>query len=118
MNQYEITDHQWDLIKDHVPGRSGTRGVTAKNNRVFFNAIIYMARSGCTWRDLPAKFGKWNSVFKRFDRWVKAGVFSNILEILARDSDFEWVLVDSSVIRDHLVTAGVKGVKKSGVGTV
>lgn len=112
MSRHAITDSQWNVIKDHMPGRQGTKGVTAKDNRLFFDALIRMARTGCPWRDLPEEFGKWNSVFKRFDRWVKSGVLNKILDILTRESDFEWVMVDSSVIRAHLSAAGAKGGKK------
>ena len=86
--------------------------MTAKDNRLFFDALIHMARAGCPWRDLPEEFGKWNTVFKRFDRWVKSGVLNKILDVLTRESDFEWVMVDSSVIRAHLSAAGAKGGKK------
>ena len=112
MYRFAITDSQWDVIKDHMPGREGTQGVTAKDNRLFFDALVYMARVGCPWRDLPARFGKWNSVFKRYDRWVKSGVLNMILDLLTRESDFEWVMVDSSVIRAHLSAAGAKGGKR------
>ena len=112
MYRFAITDSQWDVIKDHMPGREGTQGVTAKDNRLFFDALVYMAQVGCPWRDLPARFGKWNSVFKRYDRLVKSGVLNMILDLLTRESDFEWVMVDSSVIRAHLSAAGAKGGKR------
>ena len=115
MRRYAITEAQWNVIKDHMPGRHGTKGVTAKDNRLFFDALIHMARVGCPWRDLPEELGKWNTVFNRFDRWVKSGVLNKILDILTRESDFEWVMVDSSVIRAHLSATGAKGGKKSGV---
>ena len=76
-----------------------------------FDALIYMARVGCPWRDLPPSFGNWNSVFKRYDHWVKSGVLTRILVQLRRESDFEWAMVDSSVIRAHLSAARAKGGK-------
>jgi transposase len=113
MSRYAILDSQWNVIKDHMPGRIGTKGVTAKDNRLFFDALIHMARAGCPWRDLPKEFGKWNSVFKRYDRWAKSGVLNKILDLLTVESDFEWVMVDSSVIRAHQSAAGAKGGQKN-----
>ena len=113
MSRYAILDSQWNVIKDHMPGRIGTKGVTAKDNRLFFDALIHMARAGCPWPDLPKEFGKWNSVFKRYDRWAKSGVLNKILDLLTVESDFEWVMVDSSVIRAHQSAAGAKGGQKN-----
>ena len=113
MSRYAILDSQWNVIKDHMPGRIGTKGVTAKDNRLFFDALIHMARAGCPWRERPKELGNWNSVFKRFARWAKSGVLNKILDLLTVESDFEWVMVDSSVIRAHQSAAGAKGGQKN-----
>ena len=71
MRRHEITDRQWEAISPLLPGKTTDCGVTAKDNRLFFNAIVWMMRTGCPWADLPERFGKHNSVCKRFRRWPK-----------------------------------------------
>lgn len=72
--RHELTDAQWVLIEPHLPGRQGDRGRTGANNRLFVDAVVYVARTGIPWRDLPERFGPWNSVWRRFDRWCKSEV--------------------------------------------
>jgi len=94
----------------HLPHRGAAhdgRITTAAPN--FVDAVIWMARTGCPWRDLPPFFGKWNSVWKRFRRWAKAGIWERILAALADDPDFESVIIDGTVIRAHQHAAGGKG---------
>jgi transposase len=110
MRRHEIADEDWERIKDFLPGQEGDPGVTAKDNRTFLNAVLWIARTGAQWRDLPARFGKWNSVWKRFDRWAKKGVWRRVFEGL-RDPDLEWLILDSTVIRAHQHAAGKKGGK-------
>jgi transposase len=107
MRRHEIADEYWERIKDFLPGQEGDPGVTAKDNRTFLNAVLWIARTGAQWRDLPARFGKWNSVWKRFDRWAKKGVWRRVFEGL-RDPDLEWLILDSTVIRAHQHEAGKK----------
>ncbi len=71
MRRYEITDEQWERIMDLLPGKSGDAGRTGKDNRCFVNGVLWIARSGAPWRDLPERYGKRNSVFTRFNRWSK-----------------------------------------------
>jgi transposase len=108
MRRFELTDEQWEKIKDMLPGREEDVGVTAKDNRLFLDAILYVARTGIPWRDLPEHFGKWNSVFQRFRRWAKKGVWARIMEQL-QDPDLELLLVDSTTIRAHQHAAGAPG---------
>lgn len=108
MRRHEITDAQWEAIKDHLPGKEGDRGVTAKDNRLFINAIFWIAKTGAPWRDLPERFGNWNSVFQRFNRWGKAGVLSEIMTQL-QDPDLGALLLDSTIIRAHQHAAGAAG---------
>jgi transposase len=81
--------------------------VTAKDNRLFVDAIFWMAKTGAPWRDLPERFGKWDTVWKRFDRWSRKGVWERIFREL-QDPDLEWLILDSSVIRAHQHAAGAK----------
>src|SRR4051794_4974360 len=109
MRRHEITDDHWDRIKDFLPGQAGDPGVTAKDNRLFVNAVLWIAETGAPLRDLPERFGPWNSVWKRFDRWGKKGVWKRVFETL-QDPDLEWMIIDSTVIRAHQHAAGaVKG---------
>lgn len=73
MRRYGLHDDEWDRIKDLLPGREGDVGVTAKDNRLFIEAVLYRYRTGMPWRDLPERFGDWKAVHTRFTRWAKAG---------------------------------------------
>ena len=73
MPRLNLRDDQWDRIAHLLPGKPGDRGRSAADNRLFFEAVLWMARSGAPWRDLPAEFGLWNSVYQRFARWQKRG---------------------------------------------
>ncbi len=108
LRRHEISDEQWNIIKDHLPGKEGDPGATAKDNRLFINAIFWIAKTGAPWRDLPERFGPWNSMFQRFNRWCKNGVFPKIMDLL-KDPDVEVLMVDSTVIRAHQHSAGAKG---------
>jgi transposase len=105
MRRHEITDDHWERIKDLLPGQRGDPGVTAKDNRLFVNAVLWIAKTGAPLRDLPERFGPWNSVAKRFDRWAKKGVWKRVFETL-QDPDLEWMIIDSTVVRAHQHAAG------------
>jgi transposase len=107
VRRHEISDDQWDRIKDLLPGKEGDPGVTAKDNRLFVNAVLWIAKTGAPWRDLPDRFGNFNSVWRRFDRWSKKGVWEKIFRVL-QDPDLEWLLIDSTIIRAHQHAAGAK----------
>jgi transposase len=79
--------------------------VTAKDNRLFVDAVLWIGKTGAPWRDLPERFGKSNSVWRRFDRWATKGVWLRIFEAL-KDPDLEWLILDSTVIRAHQHAAG------------
>jgi len=111
MRRYEISDEDWNRIKSMLPGQAGHPGVTAADNRLFVNAVLWIARSGAPWRDLPERFGKWNSVWRRFNRWSQKGVWQRVFREL-QDPDMEWMFLDSTVIRAHSDAAGQKGGKK------
>jgi transposase len=73
MRRYALRDDQWERIKDLLPGREGHVGVTAKDNRLFVEAVLYRYRAGIPWRDLPERFGDWKAVHTRFSRWAMCG---------------------------------------------
>lgn len=105
--RHAIADEPWERIKDLLPGQPGDPGVTAKDNRLFVDAVLWIAKTGAQWRDLPERFGKWNSVWRRFDRWSRQGVWTNVFREL-QDPDLEWLFLDSSVVRAHQHAAGAK----------
>jgi transposase len=107
MRRHEITDEHWERIEGLLPGRAGDPGVTAKDNRGFVNAVLWICKTGAPWRDLPERFGKWNSVWKRFDRWSGKGIWLGVFEEL-KDPDLEWLILDSTVIRAHQHAAGAR----------
>ena len=86
-----LRDDQWARIEGMLPGKVGDRGRSAKDNRRFVEAVLWIARTGSPWRDLPEEFGLWNSVFRRFARWSDAGVWARVFATLAQDADFEEV---------------------------
>jgi len=108
LRRHEITDVQWNAIKNLLPGQEGDPGATAKDNRLFINAVMWIAKTGAPWRDLPERFGKWNSVFQRFHRWCKTGVLQTIMEAL-QDPDLGVLLLDSTIVRAHQHAAGAEG---------
>ena len=108
MRRFEITDEEYLRIEPLLSGRKGQSGVTAKDNRLFIAAVAWILRTGAPWRDLPVGFGKWDSVFKRYNRWCKKGRWKAILDALAIDADTEAVGIDSTVIRAHQHSAGAK----------
>jgi putative transposase len=109
MIRHRLTDAQWGRIAHLIPGKPGDPGRTGNDNRLFVDAIVWMARTGTPWRDLSPFFGKWNSVWKRFRRWAKAGVWERIMAALAEDSDFESIIIDGTIVRAHQHAAGGKG---------
>lgn len=111
MRRYELTDEQWQQIEHLLPGREGCPGAHADDNRLFVNAVIWVARTGAPWRDLPERFGNWNSVFQRFNRWAKQSVWQKVFEAI-RDPDLESLMLDSTTIRAHQHAAGAVGKKR------
>jgi transposase len=107
MRRHEISDEHWVRIKDLLPGQDGDPGVTAKDNRLFINAVLWIGRTGAPWADLPERFGKYNSVWRRFDRWAKKGAWERVFRAL-QDPDLEWLLMDSTIARAHQCAAGAK----------
>ena len=106
-----LRDDQWDRIKGFLPG--GTKGKRGPrtNNRLFLDALLWMARSGGRWRDLPERFGDYQSVKRRYYRWIEMGVLDGMLAVLIREADLEWLMIDSTIVRAHQHAAGARLVK-------
>jgi transposase len=103
-----LRDDQWERLKEFVPGgRKGKRGPRTDNRR-FLNALLWMARSGSRWRDLPERLGDYETVKRRYYRWIEMGVLDAILAALAREADLEWLMIDSTIVRAHQQAAGAR----------
>lgn len=109
MARRELRDDQWKRIRDWLPGKKTDPGRTATDNRTFIDAILWIARTGAYWRELPSSFGAWNSVFQRYNRWSKAGVWERLFHGLSDDPDLEYIMIDSTIVRAHQHSAGATG---------
>jgi transposase len=104
-----LTDVQWERIAPLVPGKKGDPGRAGEDNRRFVEGVLWIVRTGAPWRDLPDCFGKWFSVWKRFRRWALSGVFERLFQALSDEPDFEYALIDGTIIRVHRHATGAKG---------
>lgn len=109
MTRHVLTDAQWAVTEPFCFGKTTNPGQTGRDPRLFMEAVLRIVRTGAQWRELPVEFGKWNSVFKRFRRWVKADAFYNIFRILATDANFEYATIDGSIVKVHRSGKGAKG---------
>ena len=104
-----LKDSQWAKIAPLLPGEPGDPGRTAADNRLFVETVLWLARTGAPWRDLPDAFGLWNSGFRRFRRWALKGVFQRVFMALSGDPDFEYAMIDGTIVRVHQHGTGAKG---------
>lgn len=109
VRRYGLRDDQWERIEHLLPGRDATVGVTAKDNRLFVEAVVYRYRAGIPWRDLPERFGDWKNIHRRHRRWSERGVWQKVFDHLAEDADHEYAMIDSTIVRAHQHAAGAKG---------
>ena len=107
--RHDISDKVWELLEPHLSGRKGVRGVTARDNRLFLNAVFWILRTGAPWRDLPPNYGDWKNTHRRFCRWRDKGHWEKLLETLVNEPDFEWLMIDASHIKVHPHAAGARG---------
>ena len=108
MRRYGLRDDQWERIQGLLPGRAGTVGVTAKDNRLFVEAVLYRYRAGIPWRDLPARFGDFRVVHLRHRRWSRKGIWQKVFEVLSAEADNEYAMIDSTIVKAHQHSAGFK----------
>ena len=108
-DRFVVSDAAWEKIASLLPGKASDSGVTAKDNRLFLEAVLLGVRAGLPWRDLPRDFGKWNGIFQRFRRWVKGGVFERVFACLSGEPDFEYALVDGTIVTANQKASGARG---------
>ena len=108
MDRLVLSDEMWARVAPQIIGDERTRGTSGRDNRMFVEGVLWIVRTGAPWRDLPEVFGEWNSVFRRFSRWSQKGVWHRIFEAMSDDADFEYLIVDSTIIRAHQHAAGAK----------
>jgi transposase len=106
MRRYGLRDEEWARIRDLLPGRAGHVGVTARDNRLFVEAVLYRYRAGIPWRDLPDRFGDWKNVHRRHSRWAASGAWQRVFEVLSAAPDNDYAMIDSTIVRAHQHSAG------------
>jgi len=109
MDRFVLTDAQWAKMEPHCLGKATDPGRTGSDGRMFLEAVLWIARTGSPWRDLPEMFGRWNTVFTRYRYWVKADVFKKIFDAVSGDPDMEYAMIDATIVKVHRHGQGAKG---------
>ena len=108
MHRHALTDEQWARLEPALPRRSQGRKAV-RGDRLFVDAVLFRAKTGVPWRDLPERFGPWKTVYNRFSRWAAMDHWATILHELQLEADETGSIVDGSVVRAHQDAAGGKG---------
>ena len=106
MARFDLSDAEWSLIKPLLPNKP--RGVARVNDRRVLNGIFYVLRTGSPWRDLPERYGPYTTVYNRFNRWRKAGIWDRLMDAIVNAHDGKVQMIDSSIVRVHQHASGVK----------
>jgi len=119
IRRYEISEEEWERVKDKLPPeRTGKPGRPCRiDNRTALNAMLWINRSGGAWRDLPERYGKWQTFYDRFRAWSESGVFQQVFEVLASDADMQDLPIDSTSVKVHQSAAGAKKGLKTPMST-
>ena len=107
--RHDISDDIWGILEPLLPGRKGSWGGKARDNRLFLNAVFWILRTGAPWRDLPSDYGDWKNTHRRFCRWRDRGLWESLLEQLVVDPDYEWLMMDATHCKVHPHAAGAVG---------
>jgi len=111
--RHEISDYDWERIKDQLPPENHGEGRPSKSNRVMLNGMLWIAKTGAPWRDLPERFGPWTTVYTRYNNWSKDGTFQKLFDALTQDADMQDVSIDSTSCKVHQHAAGAKKGQKA-----
>ena len=109
MDRYVLTDAQWAKMEPHCLGKPTDPGRTGGDNRRFLEAVLWIARTGSPWRDLPTMFGNWSTAFRRYSDWRKADVFKRLFDACSDEPDLEYAMVDATIVKVHRHGQGAKG---------
>ena len=109
MDRFVLTDAQWAKMEPYCLGKPRDPGRSGGDNRLFVEAVLWIARTGSPWRDLPPVFGNWSTAYTRYRDWVKADVFKTIFDAVSDDPDMEFALVDATIVKVHRHGQGAKG---------
>jgi transposase len=107
--RHDISDQIWALLEPLLPGREGSWGGVAQDNRRFINAVLWVLRTGAPWRDLPADYGGWSNTHRRFCRWRDKGQWEGLLEKMIQAPDLEWLMIGASHVKAQAHAAGAIG---------
>ena len=109
LRRYELTDEEWNRIAPLLPPEnSGKQGRPQKCSRTILNGIVWIARSGAPWRDLPERYGSWQTVYSRFRKWIEDGTLDNIFRVLSLEAELTELSIDDSIVKAHQHSAGAK----------
>jgi transposase len=112
MKRHELTDEQWCLVEPHIPPRTACTGRPARDPRLMLNGIFWILCTGAPWRDLPERFGPWQTVYDHFRNWRRRGVFDRIIEALQikldRNGHIDWEVwcIDGANVRAARAAGG------------
>ena len=101
-----VSDVLWQRLEPHLPGKVSDAGATAKDNRLFLEAVFWRVRTGSPWRELPPAFGHWNSQFRR---WARSGIFDHLFNAMSGDPDLDYARIDGTIVQAHQKATGAKG---------
>ena len=109
LRRYELTDQEWEQVASLLPPeKTGKPGRPPKDNRTMLNGMVWIARSGAPWRDLPERYGPWNSVYSRFRKWIDDGILDNIFRVLSLEAEINELSLDATIVQAHQHSAGAK----------
>ena len=109
LRRYELTDQEWGQVAALLPPeKTGKPGRPSKDNRIMLNGMVWIARSGAPWRDLPQRYGSWNSVYSRFRKWIDDGILDNIFRVLSPEAELYELSLDATIVQAHQHSAEAK----------
>ena len=109
LRRYELTDQEWNQIAPLLsPEKSNRPGRPSKDNRTMFNAMVWIARNDAPLRDLPERYGPWETVYSRFRKWIEDGYLDNIFRVLSLEAELQELSLDASIVKAHQHSAGAK----------
>ena len=107
MRRHELSDSEWEKLLPLLPENSGRKAI--KGDRNFLNGILWITRTGAGWRDLPERYGKWKTIYNRFNNWATKGAWRDIFEALAIPEEDVAAIMDSTIVRAHQDSCGGQG---------